>query len=90
MNSREDNKDESSTFYDTAKKVVCVAGAVAAFAGLAFLALASSSEETSSEETSSEEKMMKAPGGNGNMIPRKPFEDNPKDFFAQQRSNRRY
>ncbi|KAG7548594.1 hypothetical protein ISN44_As12g037660 [Arabidopsis suecica] len=83
MNSQKDNKDESSTYYDTAKKVVGVAGAVVAFAGLAFLSLASSSEEKRPEE-----KMMKAPGGNG-YIPRKPFEDNPKDFFEQQRINRR-
>ncbi|CAH8277589.1 unnamed protein product [Arabidopsis lyrata] len=83
MNSQKDNKDESSTYYDTAKKVAGVAGAVVAFAGLAFLSFASSSEETKQEE-----KMMKAPGGNG-YIPRKPFEDNPKDFFEQQRINRR-
>ncbi|EOA15664.1 hypothetical protein CARUB_v10006131mg [Capsella rubella] len=85
MNSQKDNKEEiGPSYYDTAKKVVGVAGAIVAFAGLAFLSLASSSEEKGPEE-----KMMKAPGGNGSIIPRNPFEENPKDFFAQQRIDRR-
>ncbi|CAL9224176.1 unnamed protein product [Arabidopsis halleri] len=83
MNSQNDNKDESSTYYDTAKIVVGVAGAVVAIAGLAVLSFASRSEKTKQEE-----KMMKAPGGNG-YIRRKPFEKNPKEFFEQQRINRR-
>ncbi|KAG7548593.1 hypothetical protein ISN44_As12g037640 [Arabidopsis suecica] len=83
MNSQNDNKDESSTYYDTAKIVVGVAGAIIAIAGLAFLRFTWRSEETKHEK-----KMMKAPGGNG-YIRRKPFEENPKEFFEQQRINRR-
>ncbi|KFK33160.1 hypothetical protein AALP_AA6G338300 [Arabis alpina] len=79
MESKKDTKEENSSFYDTATKVVGVAGAIVAFAGLAFLSLASSSEEKREEE-----KMMKAPGGDGH-IRRAPFEANPKDYFREQR-----
>lgn len=74
MESKKDNKDENSSFYDTATKAVGVAGAIVAFAGLAFLSFASSSEE----------KMMKAPGADG-FIRRAPFEANAKDYFKDQR-----
>ncbi|CAF2057880.1 hypothetical protein Bca4012_099271 [Brassica carinata] len=81
MNSteRKDDKDESSTFYDTATKVIGVVGAIGAAASL-FSWMTSGSDENGPKE-----KMMKAPGGNGSIIPRAPFEANPRDHFKNQR-----
>ncbi|CAN8255516.1 unnamed protein product [Cochlearia groenlandica] len=73
-----DNKDEKTTFYDTATKVV---GVVAIGAVVSLISWMRSGSEKNDQKV----KMMKAPGGGGYTIPRASFVANPKDHFKNQR-----
>ncbi|VVB09299.1 unnamed protein product [Arabis nemorensis] len=73
-NERKDNKDENSTFYDSATNVIGGVRIIVALAGLLLLSLGSDSD--------SEEKM-KAAGQDG-YIPLKYFKDHPPKRVLQE------
>ena len=72
-----DQREETVESSDTAMKAACALGAVATGAALIY--------GLSSAAQSDDEKMMKPPGGNGELIPRATFEKDPKSYFQDLR-----
>ena len=73
-----DQREETVESSGTAMKAACAVGAVAA-TGVALIYGLSSAAQSDNKE------MMKAPGGNGELIAREPFEKDPKGYFQELR-----
>ncbi|GKV21204.1 hypothetical protein SLEP1_g31201 [Rubroshorea leprosula] len=84
------SRDGSSTFPSVTKLLVAAGAAVVGLGvGLAVIAGQMGSESNANGENNNEERMMKAPGGGGTYMPRKPFEDDPKGYFRDLRAGKK-
>ena len=73
-----EQRERTAESSGTAMKAACAVGAAVATGAALIYSLSSAAQ-------SDDEKMMKPPGGNGELIPRATFEKDPKSYFQDLR-----